>query len=214
MFEFSFDDGCAEDMRIVELLLKYKFKNATFYIPSEWTAYNKHQGRAPLSIDELLEISNSFRIGSHTATHEMLTRLPKQDIFIELKQSKDTLESLLGKKVTHFCYPKGYANDKIREMVREHYTVARNVGVGNLIMPEDLIWSTPTVHVAGNKRKEYEDTHWLSEARTLLNEAKRLKEFGTDFYFHIWGHSHEISKFNEWDNFELFLKELSNVAHC
>jgi peptidoglycan/xylan/chitin deacetylase (PgdA/CDA1 family) len=211
VLEFSFDDGCAEDMRIYHLLKKYGFKNATFYIPSEWTEYNKHEGRVPLSIDQLLEISDSFRIGSHTATHEMLTRLPKQDIFIELKQSKDTLESLLGEEVTHFCYPKGYANDEIREMVREHYKIARNVGVNNLDFPDDPIWTTPTVHVAGNKRKEYEGTHWLAEARKLLSAAKQRLEFGTDYYFHVWGHSHEISKFNEWDNFEIFLQELRNA---
>lgn len=201
--EASFDDGCKEDLRLAELLIKYDIP-ATFYIPSDWTYVNQREGREPLSFNDLQALSDEFEIGSHTITHPLLTRIRFNLAKEEIIESKIELEEMLGVSVTSFCYPRGYANDQIRDVVRKHYKTARNTLVGNIQEAKDPIWQTTSVHIAGKRRKEYEFTTWQQEARMWLLRASRRK----DGVFHMWGHSWEISRYDAWDEFEKFLKEL------
>lgn len=202
----SFDDGAKGDLIIAELLNKYGIKDVTFYIPSMWQSYNILEKREPLSLIDVNQIASKYKIGSHTITHPMLTRIPLQQAFDEIVRSKHQLEKLITLPVESFCFPRGYANDQIRNIVSKYYKSARNTLIGTIDPPEDPFWQSTSVHVAGNKRKEYKDTHWLKEALKLLHAASVKK----DSVFHFWGHSHEIDKFDEWDNFETLLKELSD----
>lgn len=200
----SFDDGDKENLRIAELLDKYGLKGI-FFVPLNWYSFNILNGRESLTSEDLLSLSQGgHEIGSHTITHPMLTRISLGQAFDEIVNSRE-IGSIVGKEVTKFCYPKGYAHEDHKNIVRKYYEYGRNTQVGHITEGEDPAWQSTTVHVAGNKRKEYKDTHWLKEALKLL-QAARVKK---DSIFHLWGHSWEIDKFNEWDNFETLLKELA-----
>lgn len=214
IYKASFDDGCALDVRVADLLERYGWKKeeAIFYIPSQWEEVNKQHGDEPLSFEQLKSLSKRFIIGSHTIVHPMLTRISSDAALYEIKLSRDRLERLLNIKVTDFCYPRGYANDDIRDMVRTYYKTARNTLVGNLELAEDPVWESTTVHVAGKRRKEYEGTSWLSEGRRLLKEATE-RDIDTDTIYHLWGHSWELERYDAWDDFEIFLKEIQGVKN-
>jgi peptidoglycan/xylan/chitin deacetylase (PgdA/CDA1 family) len=85
-----------------------------------------------LSEQEVREIDASgMRIGSHTSTHRLLSKLDRAEIFNELHESKVTLERLLGKTVDEFCYPYGGSNS-YNQVVKDtlsslHYSVAHDV---------------------------------------------------------------------------------------
>ncbi len=85
-----------------------------------------------LSEQEVREIDASgMRIGSHTSTHRLLSKLDRAQIFNELHDSKVTLERILGKSVDEFCYPYGGSNS-YNQVVKEtlsslHYSVAHDV---------------------------------------------------------------------------------------
>lgn len=200
----SWDDGAKEDLRLADLMAKYEIETI-FYIPSEWQTYNMREKREPLSFEDLLDLSSNFTIGSHGITHSMLTRIPEPQMEREVRDSGHSLEHLLDKEVTTFCYPRGYANDYIREVVRSHYTHARNTLVGNITMSPDPIWDTPSVHVCGVRRPEYEYTTWQKEASRLLREAINTP----DSVYHMWGHSWEISRYDGWYDLEELLKEVT-----
>lgn len=204
---FSCDDGSYEDLRLAELLAKYDIP-AIFYIPSEWQTYNIMEGREPLSLEDALDIASHFEIGSHGISHRMLTRIPETEAEREIIQSKKTLEILFNRPIDSFCYPRGYANDYLRDVVRDHYKSARNTLVGNILPSEDPVWETPTVHVAGKRRPEYEGKHWLNEAKKLLDLA--VKTEGS--VYHMWGHSWEISRYDGWHDLESLLKEVRGMA--
>lgn len=208
-FKASFDDGCQLDLKVAELMEKYGFKDVIFYIPSQWHDVNRLHGDVPLTEDEVRELSKKYKIGSHTVTHPMLTRITKGEAFNEIFNSKQQLEEMFDIEIEDFCYPRGYANDGIRDIVRKMYKTGRNTLVGNLLPSEDPIWETPTVHVSGKRRKEYESTTWLMEGRRLLQEASSSQP---DTVFHIWGHSWEIDRYNDWEDFETFLSEMQYVA--
>lgn len=206
-FKASFDDGCRLDIRVADLLEKYGITDCVFYLPSRWQLVNLAHGDQPLDWREAIALSKRFTIGSHTITHPMLTRVSIGVVVDEVVNSKTELKKTLGvENIQDFCYPKGYANDEIRDVVRETYQRARNTGVGNLDPPEDPVWETPTVHIAGVRRREYEGTTWMREARRMLKLAQERSDQGDDVIYHFWGHSWEIERYGHWEQFEDFLK--------
>jgi peptidoglycan/xylan/chitin deacetylase (PgdA/CDA1 family) len=48
-----------------------------------------------------------MRVGAHTVSHPILGQLPRDLALLELKESRSTLEALLGEPVTVFAYPNG-----------------------------------------------------------------------------------------------------------
>ncbi len=210
-FKASFDDGCQLDLRVADLLVTYGIYDATFYIPSEWFYVNRLHGDIPLLEDEIRHLATTFKIGSHTITHPMLTRIGRGDAYKEITESKVQLEKRFGIKIEDFCYPRGYANDYLRNIVGKYYKRARNTLVGNLSPATDPVWETPTLHIAGKRRKEYEGTTWQEEADRLLAEAVERDKAGEEVVFHFWGHSWEIDRYYDWGEFEKFLQKVQAV---
>lgn len=201
IIEASFDDGADHDVRLAELLARYNIR-ATFYIPVMWESIATIKGWIPLTKQQLLEIAKFHEIGAHTITHPLLTRVSYSVAKYEIEECKPLLESIIGQPVRKFAYPRGYATDQIRDIARKAYTSARSTLVGNTDPPTDPAWENPTVHVAC-QRTEYDDKHWFDYALQQLKIAKKK-----DGYFHIFGHSWEISR-NEanWSALETLLKE-------
>lgn len=207
----SFDDGNKEDLRLAELMEKYGIKEVIFYIPSDWRFVNEFERREPLDESDVIELDKKFKVGSHSISHRLLTRIPIEEAKIEISESKDQLEYLLGHEIDSFCFPRGYANDQLREIVRKYYKHARNTLVGALEAPEDPIWESTTVHAGGKRRKEYEGTTWLKEAYKLLDEAieRGHKE---DIIYSIFGHSWELTREKGWEDLEKLLKSLNEIT--
>ncbi|HEX6850869.1 MAG TPA: polysaccharide deacetylase family protein [Candidatus Polarisedimenticolaceae bacterium] len=61
-------------------------------------------------------------VGAHTVSHPLLTAVPVDEAEREIRDSKDELESILGRPVRHFSYPNPgsgrHENPTIRELVR------------------------------------------------------------------------------------------------
>jgi peptidoglycan/xylan/chitin deacetylase (PgdA/CDA1 family) len=74
----------------------------------------------PMNWDEVREIaSNAVEIGSHTATHPILTNVDSDRLADELRSSKAKLENELQRGVTHFCYPNGNFSTRELEGTRD-----------------------------------------------------------------------------------------------
>ena len=54
------------------------------------------------------------------------------------------------------------------------------------------------------QRKEYQGTDWLEIIKLRVDKYKNVK-----MTLHIWGHSWEIEKYNEWDKLEELFKYIS-----
>lgn len=67
-----------------------------------------------LTLDQIREMQNlGFRFEGHTWSHEDLTTFDDNDLWHEVKESKEELSRLLGEEVTAICYPKGRFSDKV-----------------------------------------------------------------------------------------------------
>ncbi len=226
----SWDDGAAADVRIAELMAKFRVP-AVFYWP-----YNLEKSLNVTRIGRFLtrqqcrELAKHFEVGSHTVSHPHLTKIPIEEARREIVDSRRKWQDFTGQEVNSFCYPRGYADEAIRSLVRDAgYSEARNVAVGVLDPPEDPYWTGNTVHV-GIDRAEYarltppakgrrflkwlglagrrpsDRVRWQDFAILMLQEARRREAA----VYRIFGHSWEIERDNSWSDLEWLLKELTS----
>ena len=104
----SWDDGNILDLRLAKLLRKYNLP-AIFYLPINAPVIEKGQ------IQELMD----FEIGCHTIDHCVLTRVDLYEADKQITECKRMMEDLINKPVTSFCYPRGYFNPEIKELVEK-----------------------------------------------------------------------------------------------
>lgn len=202
----SWDDGAMEDARLAKLLRKYDI-DAVFYWPVDFKSCNEASGRISLNPREAQNIADKFEIGSHGVTHALLTRIPIEQARMEITDSKGMIENQYGVKITRFCYPRGYANPDLQQIVKEAgYESARSTVVGRILPGENPYFEETTVHV-GYDRREYGGKSWLEYARHMLEEAVQTE----GSVYSIFGHSWEISKYDGWHDLETLFKEVKAV---
>lgn len=79
-----------------------------------------------MTLAQLLELQSlGWEMSSHTHTHTTLTTLTYDQIDIEMKTSKETLEGL-GIKCSTLCIPYGIYNDNVLEISRKYFRGARS----------------------------------------------------------------------------------------
>lgn len=100
-----------------------KLQNLFFHYNINW--HNKVTELA-LTWENLVKMSKDplVTIGAHTITHPALNLLSKSEIIDEAMKSKELIESHIGKKVEHFCYPFGGHN----EVGKNEFAVVKNLG--------------------------------------------------------------------------------------
>lgn len=199
----SVDDATKDDIKLANLCSKYGIE-AVFFFPVDYLTLCMEKGWEPISPEAEQEIAQNFEIGSHGVTHAYLTQIPLEAARYEIVESKKILEAKYNKKITKFCYPRGYSNYYIQEIVKEAgYEYARSTAIGHIGNPVSPLFATTSVHMGCPVRPEYKGTTWIDYGRKLLNKARENDEL-----FHAWCHSWEITKYNEWGNVEKFLKEM------
>ena len=68
--------------------------------------------------DEIREMRRGgVSFGAHSVSHPRLTEIPPVEARREIEESKKRLEDGLGEEVPTFCYPYGFFNRAVRDMV-------------------------------------------------------------------------------------------------
>ncbi len=112
----SFDDGTEDNFTYAfPLLLKYRIPATIFLSPGSDITFNT------LSPDQILQMHDKGIIfGSHTYSHRYLPSLSQEEVYQELRKSKEWLEKLI-RPIEFLSYPSGGFTSEIA-------TIARKVG--------------------------------------------------------------------------------------
>ncbi len=228
VFTSSWDDGCALDLKLGELLRKYGVK-ATFYIP-------KNYSKDPLTESQIMELSRYHEIGAHTLTHPELDKIDIMNAESEISGSKKYLENILGKKVKMFCYPRGKYNEEIKSIVKKAgFMGARSTKKFIFDLPQNNFEFNVSTHVYPFPLRKKDKSNFLfgshlfdplkEKCGSIVNLRLPVNSFFSwnnlvencfNFaikngrVFHLYGHSNEIDRFGMWDNLEKFLKYAAN----
>jgi peptidoglycan/xylan/chitin deacetylase (PgdA/CDA1 family) len=211
----SWDDGHILDLKLANLLAKYNLA-ATFYIAPE----NRQLSPVDrLTEDQVSAIADRFEIGAHTMTHPRLSTIDTITAKTEIENSKSTLERWSRKKITSFCYPEGMYTPEQKHLVHDAgFSLARTTERFSLTTGNDPFELPTTVHAyrhlsdlvpilreAGiaNFMRQY--LNWDDLAIGLFEKARM-----NGGVFHLWGHSWEIDKNNNWERLERVFRYISN----
>lgn len=121
----TFDDGFVGVLEHAWPMLKDRGMPATLFVVSgrvaatnDWMHNRGFPRRALLSAAQLrLLADEGMTLGSHTCTHARLTSVDAAAAQTEIEDSKARLEELLGRAVTHFAYPYGAFDERVRAQV-------------------------------------------------------------------------------------------------
>ena len=96
---------------------------------------------APCTWAELCEMADSglVEIGSHTASHPILSTLADEESWSELTVSREQLEQGLGGKVSAFCFPNGKPGDFRSNQVEQLKTAGYESAVVTLAVQLPIV---------------------------------------------------------------------------
>lgn len=198
-FETSWDDGSVLDLAIAYYLDEYGIKG-TFYIVCDWVG---KPGYLTWQQIKMLD-RRGHMIGSHSMSHPAdLKMLHDGQLFYEIQTSKDVIEAALGHKITSFCYPRGRADERVRQIVANAgYVNARITGNPAVGDYQDTLQKPGNWHAF--QRQEYTAVNWENWGEHLVNNGAK--------YLNLWGHADEVNKNNLWDGLGRSLEWLRKKA--
>ncbi|USN88966.1 MAG: polysaccharide deacetylase family protein [Candidatus Nomurabacteria bacterium] len=126
----TFDDAYSDFIEnALPVLEKYEIP-ATIFVPTDFVgrSMNNVDGALPLlNWSHLINLAAHplVTIGSHTKSHLVLPDVTNLDLLsLELKESRETLNSKLNIDCRYFAYPKGKRSERIEAEVAKYYDVA------------------------------------------------------------------------------------------
>lgn len=196
----SYDDGCRQDLRFVELLDKYGLK-CTFN-------HNKDgiHNRKDLTVEELEEhfLKNGHEIAVHGAHHRAEGILRPIEGIRDVLDNRISLEKKLGRIIRGMAYPNTgityFTNGADYKSIKQYLTeldiaYARSLNGDNnrFMLPEDWHNWVPTCHHNNSNTLD-----WIEDFVNLnVNEQWASKRYPRLFY--IWGHTYEFDNNDNWD---------------
>ncbi|MDP6562052.1 MAG: polysaccharide deacetylase family protein [Candidatus Peribacteraceae bacterium] len=224
LFTTSWDDGYKLDLRLADLLDQYEIKG-TFYV-----CPRKQHGHDMLTNDEIALLQEHHEIGAHTLRHPKLTEISEVEAKTEIEESKAWVEQITGTSCSMFCYPYGFYNETIKQLVQDAgFNGARTTERLQFAISDPFVMPTTLQVTPFPKRKTW--SRWWhpldpygplrvrrkvlkqlgvspKNQKTWLDLAMSLFDLGKESnqpVFHLWGHSHEIEKYALWEDLEKFL---------
>lgn len=151
----TFDDGYADFAQIALPAMQRRGLPSSVYMVADlvgqdarWLPDSDLSSARLMDADALRRVdAGRATVGSHTATHKRLSTLDSGELQREVTGSRVTLERVLGRGVTDFCYPYGDVNRTAVEAVRAAgyrlaFTCERNrvkVGSDPLLLPRHAV---------------------------------------------------------------------------
>jgi peptidoglycan/xylan/chitin deacetylase (PgdA/CDA1 family) len=132
----SFDDGYRTFYTYTyPIIKKHGIKSVNYII---YNFIGRQNNMDSWMIDQLVK-DGLVEIGSHTLNHPDLTSISEEQLRSEIVDSKNLLEKRFNTKVTSFCYPYGFYNEKAFPYLSESgYLTAVTTKEGSIISENNL----------------------------------------------------------------------------
>lgn len=217
-FTLSFDDGIAQDLRVIEILKKYDVKCISFNINTglygaNWDWVGPAIGDPSIPHQRFTEeelktgIYDGYEVLVHTLNHPSLKNYDKRanQIKKEVGKDADNIEELTGVRPVGMAWPGGDTEytDRTIELVLEYTDIRFARGTTstyNFELPEYFMKWMPTCSAV--------DPRCLTLAQEFIDA-----ECTEDMLFYVWGHAYELDLNNGkgYETFEQLVKMMSEA---
>lgn len=201
---FSYDDGCRQDLRTVDIFNQYGMKG-TFNINSAFLG--KENGVGKLTAEEIKShiINNGHEVAVHGEFHKAPGLVRPIDGIKDVLNCRLTLEQEFNCIIRGMAYP----DSGIRRFINQ----ASYEGVRKYLEDLDIVYCR-TLSGDNNGFEIPTDWHqWMPTAHhnnpQILEWAKEFAEMNIDSkycaaryprLFYVWGHSYEFDGKNNWEH--------------
>ena len=194
----SYDDGHADDERLVSIFNKYGIKG-TFHINS-----GRMESPDRIRATDAVQIYKGHEIACHTVSHPFPNDLSTGDLIREITEDRATLEKITGGIVRGMSYPYGQFNESvIATMAACGIAYSRTTLSHNSFnLPQQYLTWHPTCH---HKNSEDSATRFLAAIEKSRNGWSSLS------LLYIWGHSFEFGRESNWDFIETFCARMGGL---
>lgn len=199
----SWDDGTKADLRMADLMAKYNIATIFYWPAMLEKAKNMAFTSSWLSEKECKEIALRFPVGSHSVTHQPMSKMSIPQVSMEISDSKKYWQDLTGQDIDSFAYPKKSLNTMIKMLIKGAGYKSARTSVPGLLSPGDDPYEIKCTVQVGVDRIEYNEKSW-----ELFSDEMRLKA-NENSIFHLFGSSWDVEAVNDWENLEVLLKKLT-----
>lgn len=199
---FSYDDGVAQDERLIAILNQHHLKG-TFNINGGFIATDDAvNGKGRMSRAQILKVyfNSGHEVAIHGYKHPFLDELPAPNITMDVLTDRLELEKIFGTIIRGMAYPNGgYSDDVVECLKASGIAYARTtVSTENFELPKDWLRLPATCH--HNHPRLFE----LAEQFLSVPKAADRK----CWLFYLWGHSYEFDRDDNWDIIERFAEKI------
>lgn len=208
---FSYDDGCKQDPKFVQLLTRYGLK-CTF----NFTCDAPPEDQIPKEVVEELFLNRGHEIAVHGYFHRAEGSLSPIEGIQDVLNCRLELEKRYDRIIRGMAYPdfgitrftNGASYEKIKNYLTElDIAYCRTLGGDNnrFELPTDWHCWMPTAHHNNPQIFEYVDAFLKLELSPKVYVACRQPRL-----FYLWGHSFELDRGdNGWEHMEKICQRLS-----
>lgn len=206
----SYDDGCKQDERFVEILNRNGLK-CTFNHNSD--EQKKGLGFSKNQVEELF-LNAGHEIAVHGYLHKANGNVRVLDGIRDVLDCRLELERKYGRIIRGMAYPDSgitrFSNGTDYEQVRQYLkeldiAYARTLAGDNdkFELPQDWYAWMPTAHHQNPKLMEYIDKFLNLDLSPNVYKSSRHPRL-----FYLWGHAYEFDRNENWDLAEAMCEKL------
>ena len=138
----TFDDGYMDNFDIAWSILQHFGYSAHFFIVPGFVGKtysnvmeDQYYERVYMTVSEISQIiSAGGSVGAHSMSHAILPQIDERQLYHELADSKQQLESWIGRSIETFAYPSGRYNKLVvNTLNRVGYAYSFNLGYGSVV---------------------------------------------------------------------------------
>lgn len=206
---FSYDDGCIDDLRLVEIFNRYKVKG-TF----NFNSYRLLNDKNGATVEDALKmIADGHEIAVHGKCHKANGISRPVDGIRDVLLCREELEGALNEIIRGMAYPDtgitNFSGITDYNCVKNYLTdlgiaYARTLGGDNnrFEIPKDWHAWMPTCHHNNKEIDRYIDEFISLDLENNYSAMRHPR------LFYVWGHAYEFTNDDNWQHIESVCRKL------
>lgn len=196
----SYDDGVAQDKRLIAIMSKYGLKG-TFNINGGMFGAEPTVDKGRMTADEALKLytESGNEVAVHGYKHLSLAEVDSAVAINDVIEDRKTLETLFGKVIKGMAYANGSYNDEVVQILKLcGISYSRTVvSTEKFDLPTDWLKLPATCH--------HNNPRLMELAKQFVEEEKESYYWRRKpRLFYLWGHSYEFDNNDNWKVIEEF----------
>ena len=203
----SYDDGVAQDKRLLSIMVKYGLKG-TFNINSGLFGKEPTIDKGRMTAEEVIQLyaGTGNEVAVHGYKHLSLAEVDGALAANDVIEDRKNLEKMFGKIIKGMAYANGSYNDEVVQLLKTcGISYSRTtISTEKFDLPIDWLRLPATCHHANPKLMELAK-EFVEGEESAYFWARKPK------LFYLWGHSYEFdAQGQSWDIIENFAAYVGN----